>query len=46
MNTECDWKDKIKLESSRNGSPDDIPRERQTTFIGWLGVGGMLQEIH
>lgn len=25
----------MKLGASRNGSPDDIPRERQTTLIGW-----------
>lgn len=33
--TECDGKDRMKLESSRNVSPDDPPREKQTTFIGW-----------
>lgn len=25
----------MKLESSRNVSPGDIPRERRTTFAGW-----------
>lgn len=34
MKTECDLKDRMKLQSSRQVSPGDTPKEKTTTLRG------------